>query len=111
MKALRLHGIGHLQIHEEPQPQPVGEEVLLRVKAVGVCGSDVHWFQEACIGPEKVEAPGVLGHEFSAQIHGTNRLVAVDPAINCRACDHCGAGNPNFCSELRFAGNPENQHE
>jgi L-iditol 2-dehydrogenase len=50
--------------------------------------------------------PGVLGHEFSAVVKGTDRLVAVDPAINCRACEHCGEGNPNFCSHLRFAGNP-----
>jgi L-iditol 2-dehydrogenase len=71
-----------------------------------VCGSDVHWFHEACIGAERIEEPGVLGHEFSAIVEGSDRLVAVDPAINCRACEDCGAGNPNFCRELRFAGNP-----
>lgn len=106
MKVLRLHGIGDLQIHEESLPEPAPGEVLLKVKAVGVCGSDVHWYHEASIGAEKVKDPGVLGHEFSAVVSGSNKLVAVDPAINCRACEHCGGGNPNFCSELRFAGNP-----
>lgn len=106
MKTLRLHGIGDLRIHEEPRPEPSSGEVLLKVKAVGVCGSDVHWVQQACIGVEKVVDPGVLGHEFSGIVQDSGRLVAVDPAINCRACEYCGAGNPNFCSELRFAGNP-----
>jgi L-iditol 2-dehydrogenase len=106
VKVLRLHGVGDLQIHQEAMPVPMDGEVLLRVRAVGVCGSDVHWFNEACIGEEKVVSPGVLGHEFAGEVEGSDRLVAVDPAINCRACEYCGAGNPNFCSELSFAGNP-----
>jgi len=87
-------------------PEPDLGEVLIRVRAVGVCGSDVHWLSKGCIGEEEVKAPGVLGHEFSGQVGDSNQLVAVDPAINCRVCKYCCEGNPNFCSALRFAGNP-----
>jgi len=106
LKVLRLHGIRNLKLHEEAIPEPDLGEVLIRVRAVGVCGSDVHWLSKGCIGEEEVKVPGVLGHEFSGQVGDSNQLVAVDPAINCRVCKYCCEGNPNFCNALRFAGNP-----
>lgn len=107
MKVLRLHGIRNLKLHEESVPEPDLGEVLLQIRAVGICGSDLHWLQECCIGAEKVKDPVVLGHEFSGLVEDTNQLVAVDPAINCRVCAHCCEGNANFCCVLRFAGNPD----
>ena len=66
MKSLRLHGPGDLRLHEEPVPVPGMGENLLRVTAVGICGSDLHWFNEAGIGDARLDKPLVLGHEFTA---------------------------------------------
>jgi L-iditol 2-dehydrogenase len=107
MKVLRLHGIGDLRLHDEPEPVPGPGEVLLRVTAVGLCGSDLHWFAEAGIGDAQLQEPLVLGHEFAGVIESGERRgerVAVDPAVPCGACEFCLEGNPNFCSALRFAG-------
>ena len=109
MKVLRLHGVGDLRLHSEPIPQPTVGEVLLRISAVGICGSDLHWFDEASIGDAQISKPLVLGHEFSAVVEDTNsalngQRVAVDPAIPCQECEFCLGGNPNLCSNLHFAG-------
>jgi L-iditol 2-dehydrogenase len=103
MKSLRLHGHGDLCLHEEPAPTPGAGEALVRVNAVGICGSDLHWFGEAGIGDARLEKPLVLGHEF-AGVTESGRLVAVDPAIPCHVCEFCEQGNPNLCLNLRFAG-------
>lgn len=107
MKVLRLHSKGQLQLHEEAIPVPGEGEVLVRVRAVGVCGSDLHWFGEGGIGDAQLVQPLVLGHEFAGEIASgaqTGRRVAVDPAIPCGQCEFCQQGNPNFCELLRFAG-------
>jgi L-iditol 2-dehydrogenase len=109
MKVLRLHGVGDLRLHSEPIPQPAAGEVLLRISAVGICGSDLHWFGEASIGDAQISKPLVLGHEFSAVVEDANsalngQRVAVDPAIPCQECEFCLGGNPNLCSNLYFAG-------
>ena len=64
MIALRLHDKGDLRLHEEPVPTPDDDEVLVRVTAVGLCGSDLHWFHEGAIGDVVLTRPLVLGHEF-----------------------------------------------
>lgn len=107
MKVLRLHSRGQLELHEETIPAPGEGEVLVRVRAVGVCGSDLHWFEEGGIGDARLEQPLVLGHEFAGEIASgvqAGRRVAVDPAIPCGQCEFCRQGNPNFCEKLRFAG-------
>jgi len=103
MKTLRLHGISDLRIHGEPVPFPGEGEELVNVKAVGVCGSDVHWFAEAGIGDAKLERPLVLGHEF-AGVTENGESVAVDPAIPCSKCEFCERGHPNLCENMVFAG-------
>lgn len=103
MRSIRLHGAGNLQIHEEPVPAAGVGEQLIRVKAVGVCGSDLHWFAEGSIGDAKLEHPLVLGHEFSGITEGGQR-VAIDPAIPCGQCEYCEHGHPNLCTNLIFAG-------
>jgi len=107
MRVVRLHGAGDMRLHEEAIPVPCPGESLVRVTAVGVCGSDLHWFSEAGIGDARLARPLVLGHEF-AGVTEDGRRVAVDPAIACGQCEYCQAGNPNFCAELRFAGHAEN---
>ena len=107
MQVLRLHGIGQLTLHDEPVPQPRPGEALIRITAVGVCGSDLHWFSEAGIGDARLDRPLVLGHEFAGVVASgrlKGRRVAVDPAVSCHRCEFCLEGNPNFCTNLRFAG-------
>ncbi len=103
MKSVRLHAVGDLQVHDEPVPAVREGEKLIRVKAVGVCGSDLHWFSEAGIGDAKLDYPLVLGHEFAGETEEGQR-VAVEPALSCGHCEFCARGNPNLCSSLIFAG-------
>jgi len=103
MKVARLHGRGEIRIHEESAPVPAPDEALVQVSAVGICGSDLHWFASAGIGDARLDQPLVLGHEFSG-VTQDGRRVAVDPAIPCGRCARCLEGNPNLCSSLRFAG-------
>ncbi len=103
MKSVRLHGTGDLQIHEEPIPVAGEGEKLIRVKSVGVCGSDLHWFSQGEIGDAKLERPLILGHEFAGETEDGQR-VTIDPAISCGHCEFCEQGNPNFCSHMIFAG-------
>ena len=107
MKALRLHGAGDLRLHDEPPPRPAADEVLLRVTAVGLCGSDRHWVDEGGIGDAVLGRPLVLGHEFVGVIESGPRVgerVAVDPAIPCGRCAVCLAGQSHLCLQQRFAG-------
>jgi L-iditol 2-dehydrogenase len=107
MKALRLHAAGDLRLHDEPAPEPGDGEVLVRVTAVGLCGSDRHWFEEGGIGDAVLTQPLVLGHEFVGVIEGGLRAgerVAVDPAIPCGECAACAAGRSHLCLRVRFAG-------
>ena len=107
MRALRLHGPNELRLHDEPDPSPAPGEVLVRVSAVGLCGSDRHWLLEGGIGDAELEQPLVLGHEFAGVVASGARegeRVAVDPAVPCGACDLCAAGLEHLCPAVRFAG-------
>ena len=107
MQVARIHGAGDLRLHDEPTPVPGPGEVLVRVTAVGVCGSDVHWFREGVIGRDRIVTPLVLGHECAGVIESGERRgerVAIDPACPCGHCEYCEEGSPNLCSALRFAG-------
>jgi L-iditol 2-dehydrogenase len=111
MKVVRLHGIRQLLLSEEPDPVPAPGESLLRVTAVGICGSDLHWYREANIGDTGLGDPLVIGHEFAAVVADGPRRgerVAVDPAIPCDACEICATGAGNLCPTVRFAGHGGN---
>jgi L-iditol 2-dehydrogenase len=103
MKTIRLHGTGDLRNHDEPVPVADAGEKIVRVKSVGVCGSDLHWFSGGEIGDAKLERPLVLGHEFAGELEDGQR-VAIDPAISCGRCEFCQRGHPNLCSSIIFAG-------
>ena len=110
MKTLRLHAPGVIRLHDEPDPVPETGEVVVRVSAVGLCGSDLHWFEEAGIGDTLITRPLVLGHEMAGIVETgklAGQLVAIDPAVPCGHCEFCLQGSPNLCSTLRFAGNGE----
>ena len=107
MKAARLHAAGDIRLHEETDPTPAPGEELVRVTAVGLCGSDRHWFNEGGIGDSVLTRPLILGHEISGVIEGGSRSgerVAIDPAIPCRTCELCKAGQAHLCPDIRFAG-------
>jgi L-iditol 2-dehydrogenase len=104
---LRLHGRRDLRLAQEPIPIVAPGQVLLRVTAVGLCGSDRHWFEDASIGDAHLAGPLVLGHELAGVIASgprTGERAAIDPAIPCEACRPCRAGRANLCLALKFAG-------
>ncbi len=104
MRVARLFGAGDVRVLDEPRPGDVtAGHRLVRVTAVGLCGSDLHWFAEGGIGDAIVGDPLVLGHEFAGVLEDGTR-VAVDPAIPCGVCESCLEGNPNLCPTIRFAG-------
>ena len=103
MRAVRLHGVGDLRLADEPPPDVPAGHSLVRVTAVGLCGSDLHWYGEAGIGDARLDRPLVLGHEF-AGITEDGTTVAVDPAIPCETCPFCRGGDRNLCPYIRFAG-------
>ncbi|MFN2305288.1 MAG: zinc-binding dehydrogenase, partial [Anaerolineales bacterium] len=107
MKAIRFYGINDLHLVEIPKPTSKPNEILLRTASVGICGSDVHYFNEGGTGSIQLDRPLILGHEFSAYIEEgpkKGQLVAVDPALPCGYCEFCREGNPNLCINMQFAG-------
>lgn len=103
MKVLRLNGIRDLCLVNEPTPRPGPGETLVKVGAVGICGSDLHWFDEAGIGDARLTQSLVLGHELAGWTED-GQLVAIDPSIPCGQCEFCLSGYPNLCPTHRFAG-------
>ena len=114
MRAVRLYGPGDVRVESIPRP-PVeeGEQVRLRMRSVGICGSDLHHYREGSTGDEENAEPFVLGHEISAEVppESADRLgleagtvVAVDPAHPCGECEWCGRGHHNLCPNVEFKG-------
>lgn len=107
MTVARLHGAGDLRLTDESVPAAEPGHELVRVGAVGLCGSDLHWFTEAGIGDARLERPLVPGHEIAGVVTDGPRqgtLVAVDPALPCRRCATCQRGDQNLCPDVAFAG-------
>ncbi len=107
MRVARLYGPGDLRLAHETRPVAGPGTSLVRVTAVGICGSDLHWYAEAAIGDARLDAPLVVGHEFAGVVVGgelDGRRVAVDPAQPCRACGACLRGDRNLCPYMVFAG-------
>ena len=112
--AARIHGAGDLRVGPyAPAPAKPGE-VDVDVAAVGICGSDLHYYKDGGIGGAVIATPFVPGHEFSARLtrdvesRGLRRgqLVAVDPATPCHRCEWCRAGHHNLCPNVVFLGAP-----
>lgn len=107
MLTARLHGAGDIRPTTEPVPVPGTGEHLVRVTAVGICGSDLHWYAEGGIGDARLGAPLVVGHEAAGVIEGGPRdgqRVAIDPAVPCGECELCLAGHRNLCPAVGFLG-------
>lgn len=106
MRVSVLLGQKALGMEERAVPVPEGDQVLVEVSKVGVCGSDVHYYRDGRIGPFVVDAPLVLGHELSGRIVAVGagvdasrigQRVAVEPQKPCRRCSQCKAGRYNLC--------------
>ena len=107
MQAARLHGVADVRLSGEPMPVPGPGMSLVRMTAVGICGSDLHWWAEGGIGDAVLVDPLVPGHEAAGIIDGGPRhgeRVAIDPAIACGSCRPCRSGYRNLCTRIRFAG-------
>lgn len=117
MKATLLTGIKQFAIHQVPDPEIVRDtDVLIRIKMVGICGSDLHYYNTGRIGCQVVQFPFIPGHEAAGIVAHTGKNVtrvkpgqrlAIDPAISCGHCDQCRVGRENTCRELLFMGNPK----
>ncbi|MGH9395424.1 MAG: alcohol dehydrogenase catalytic domain-containing protein [Terriglobia bacterium] len=116
MKAAFITGIRQLAIGELPDLQLASpRDVLVRVDAVGVCGSDIHYYTKGRIGSQRVKFPETIGHECAGAVveagSAVTRLrvgqrVAVDPLMPCGQCDQCLSGRMHTCRNQRFLGCP-----
>ena len=116
MKAMVLTGIREMELREIPDPViKAPTDVKIRMEAVGVCGSDIHYYVSGRIGSQVVEYPFAVGHECAGTVVETGTSVArvkpgdrvaIEPAITCGTCDQCRAGRPNTCRHNRFLGCP-----
>jgi L-iditol 2-dehydrogenase len=117
MKATLLIGIRQFETRQVPDPKIINDsDVLVRIKTVGICGSDIHYYAIGRIGSQVVQFPFIVGHETAGIVERTGKKVtrvkagqriAVDPAVSCGRCDQCKAGRENTCRELRFLGAPK----
>lgn len=115
MRASVLHGRESVELNLVPVPVLGSDEVLIRIAAVGVCGSDVHYYREGRIGDFVVVEPMILGHEASGVIVavGTDvpedrvgERVAIEPQRACRVCQQCKHGRYNLCEFMEFYATP-----
>ena len=103
INAARLHGVRDIRVGKELEAPTGPGDVRVHVTAVGLCGSDLHWYEEGSIGEARLDHPLVLGHEFCGRLDD-GRLVAADPCIPCGACPPCRSGREHLCTTTRFAG-------
>ena len=106
---------GEFAIEEREEPTPAADEVLIRMREVGICGSDVHYYEHGHIGGKVVEDPLVLGHESAGEVAAVGESVddlapgdrvAIEPGVPCRRCDHCKRGEYHLCPDVTFMGTP-----
>ena len=113
MLAAVLHGKNDLRLEQRPRPEVAPGKVLIRVRRAGICGTDVHYFEDGRVGQFVMSAPFVLGHELTGEIVATGaavtelaigQRVVVNPASQCGQCDYCRAGRGNLCRRVRMLG-------
>ncbi len=116
MKSAVFYGKHDLRVEQSSTPAPGPKEVLIEVKACGICGTDIHIY-EGDKGAAEVNPPTILGHEFSGIIAETGSevkgfhvgdRVCIDPNCYCGACDFCRNGEVHFCEHMIGYGTTEN---
>lgn len=112
-RVARLYAAHDLRVEEDEVPAPGPGQVLLRMAAGGICGSDLHYYHDGGFGPVRVREPIISGHEASGRVAALGEgvdgpapgtLVAVSPSQPCGDCDYCRAGQPIHCLSMRFMG-------
>lgn len=115
MKTAVMTGIGEVEIQRRPIPSPADNEVLVKVEYVGICGSDLHYYESGRIGNFIVEPPFVLGHEAGGTVVEVGQnvkdlkagdRVAMEPGKTCGSCSHCKEGKYNLCEDVIFFATP-----
>jgi len=110
-----LHAINDIRFDELPAPTPKPHEVLIAVKTVGICGSDVHYWTHGRIGDFVVKNPMILGHETSGRIVALGSSVhnlkvgdrvTIEPGVPCGSCEFCKTGRYNLCPDVVFLATP-----
>jgi L-iditol 2-dehydrogenase len=114
-RAAVMYGTNDVRLEYKPLPEPGAKEVLVEIKAVGVCGSDVHYYEKGRIGSFVVEEPLILGHESMGTVvalgdeatkHEVGERVALEPGVPDMTCRECRAGRYNLCPNVRFFATP-----
>lgn len=115
MKTAVMLGIGKMGFEQRPIPVPKDDEVLVKLEYVGICGSDLHYYESGAIGNYVVEPPFVLGHEPGGTVVevGANvrhlkvgDRVALEPGKTCGKCEFCKTGRYNLCPDVVFFATP-----
>lgn len=115
MRTAVLRSLREMAIESRPIPQIKPGEVLIRVQAAGVCGSDLHYYEDGRIGDIQVKYPFILGHEIAGVVEAAGEgvespalgtRVAVEPGIPCGTCEFCRTGRYSLCPEVRFLATP-----
>ncbi len=116
MKQVVLTGIKQMELVDAKTPELQNQnDVKIKLAAIGVCGSDIHYYSVGKIGTQVVEYPFTVGHECSGTIEAVGAnvtnvkvgdLVVIDPAVYCGVCDQCLAGRPHTCRNGKFLGCP-----
>ncbi len=111
-----LTSIGKIKMLNVPDPVIYNDtDVMIKMKVVGICGSDIHYYRNGRIGSQVVDYPFTLGHEGAGEVvevgSGVNKIkpgdrIAIEPAMPCMECDQCKAGRSHTCRNLRFLGCP-----
>ena len=112
MKVARLAYAGHMKIYDESLPSLEDNQVLVKVKSVGICGSDLHYFRHGGLGSFKVDLPMDIGHEVSGEVVDPNgntqfrkgMKVAIEPGHHCGKCYYCELHLYNHCENMKFLG-------
>lgn len=115
MKVAVMEGIGKMGFEERDIPSPKADEVLVKLDYVGICGSDLHYYETGAIGDYVVEPPFVLGHEPGGVVVEVGKdvqhlkvgdRVALEPGKTCGHCEFCKQGKYNLCPDVVFFATP-----
>ncbi len=115
MKVAVMNGIGKMGFEERDIPKPAADEVLVKLEYVGICGSDMHYYETGAIGDYVVEPPFVLGHEPGGVVVEVGKdvkhlqagdRVALEPGKTCGHCKFCREGKYNLCPDVVFFATP-----
>ena len=115
MKVAIMTDIGKMDYVERPIPVPKDDEVLVKLEYVGICGSDMHYYESGAIGDFVVKPPFVLGHEPGGVVVEVGKdvhtlkvgdRVALEPGKTCGHCEFCREGKYNLCPDVQFFATP-----